>query len=45
VNLIDGDHFCTENLVMTRLSERLREAFPGIDFSIAECHKQTVQYY
>ena len=42
INLIDADHFCTENVVVPVLLERLSKAFPGVEFKISEIHHQTV---
>ncbi|MDR2357827.1 MAG: Nif3-like dinuclear metal center hexameric protein [Oscillospiraceae bacterium] len=44
VNLIDGDHFCTENTVVPGLAEALREAFPSVNTSISKRHGQTVKF-
>ncbi len=45
VNLIDADHFCTENVVVPVLTEWLRGAFPGVDVRISQVHRQTAQFY
>ncbi|MCD8117336.1 MAG: Nif3-like dinuclear metal center hexameric protein [Oscillospiraceae bacterium] len=45
VNLIDADHFCTENVVVPVLAGWLREAFPELDVHIAKSHGQTAQFY
>jgi len=45
INLIDGDHYCTENLVTGVLAEKLRGAFPSVNVSISAKHKQTTQFY
>ena len=45
INLIDGDHYCTENLVTSVLAEKLRGAFPSVRVTISSKHKQTVQFY
>ena len=42
MNLIDADHFCTENVVIPVLFDRLRAEFPGIDFRISEKHRQVI---
>lgn len=44
INLIDGDHFCTENPVICDLSRRLSMAFPGVEFMISRVHDQTVRF-
>ena len=45
MNLIDGDHFCTENLVVPVLRERLSCGFPEIDVRISSRHSQTACFY
>lgn len=42
INLIDGDHFCTENLIIPVLARRLGEAFPKIEFTVSQRHHQVV---
>ena len=44
LNLIDADHFCTENVVVPVLHKWLTEAFPEIEVRISAVHKQTVQF-
>ncbi len=44
VNLIDGDHFCTENVVTPVLARWLREAFPELDVRVSQVHGQTAQF-
>lgn len=45
INLIDADHFCTENPVMSALQKRLSQAFPDVRFLLSQKHKQTVSFY
>ena len=45
INLIDGDHFCTENLVTGVLVEKLREKFPKSEVSVSQRHRQTASFY
>lgn len=45
LNLIDGDHFCTENPVIPVLAEKLRTAFPETEFLVSERHDQTARYF
>ena len=45
INLIDADHFCTENVVIPVLEKRLTEAFPDTDFFVSSRHCQTVSFY
>lgn len=44
VNLIDADHFCTENPVIGDLARRLREAWPETEFVVSRVHGQTVRF-
>ena len=43
-NLIDGDHFCTENVVVPYLAEKLQSAFPDIDIIVSKVHSQTTKF-
>lgn len=45
INLIDADHFCTENPVMFELERVLSAAFPSVDFKISERHHQTACFF
>lgn len=44
LNLIDADHFCTENVVVPVMYERLRERWPEIEVRISKVHSQTIQF-
>ena len=44
INLIDGDHFCTENVVVPQLKRLLLEIDPSLDVRISKVHKQTVRF-
>ena len=44
LNLIDADHFCTENVVVPVLHKWLTGAFPEIDVRVSAVHKQTVRF-
>lgn len=44
INLIDADHFCTENPVMQVLQKRLQQAFPAVEFILSERHHQTAEF-
>lgn len=44
INLIDADHFCTENVVVPVLEGWLRNKFPGLDVRISQAHHQTAQF-
>ena len=45
LNLIDGDHYCTENVVTPVLAERLRTLFPGVQVKISGVHHQTAEFF
>jgi dinuclear metal center YbgI/SA1388 family protein len=45
INLIDADHFCTENVVVPVLHDWLTQAFPDITVAISQVHGQTAQFY
>lgn len=44
INLIDADHFCTENPVIPVLAGKLRRSFPETEFIVSACHGQTVLF-
>ncbi len=44
LNLIDADHFCTENVVVPVFYEKLKERWPELDVYISEVHKQAIQF-
>ena len=45
INLIDGDHFCTENLVVGVLVDKLRGAFPGTEVFASRRQGQTARFF
>ncbi len=45
INLIDGDHFCTETVVTPVLQKLIAEAFPEIIVSVSKRHVQTAQFF
>lgn len=45
INLIDADHFCTENVVIPVLRDWICEAFPDVEVIISRTHGQTAQFY
>ena len=45
LNLIDADHFCTENPVIPILAERLRLQFPELKILVSQVHQQLVQFF
>ncbi len=45
INLIDADHFCTENPVIPELARRLREVYPQVVFAVSRVHGQTARFF
>ncbi len=44
INLIDADHFCTENVVVPVLYSKLKDSWPDMDVYISKIHGQAVQF-
>lgn len=44
LNLIDADHFCTENVVVPFMADALAKRFPEIETVISKIHRQTIQF-
>ena len=44
INLIDADHFCTENPVIPVLRDFLAESFTDVEFSVSKAHGQVVSF-
>ena len=44
LNIIDGDHFCTENVVTPVLESKLKALFPAVCTTISKIHRQTAQF-
>lgn len=45
LNLIDADHFCTENPVIWDLCRRLQAAFPELECTVSRVLGQTVRFF
>ena len=45
LNLIDADHYCTENPVINRLKLKLSLQFPDVEFTVSEVHKQVIKFF
>lgn len=43
INVVDADHFCTENVVVPVLAELLHAGFPELELRISERHTQTLR--
>ena len=44
INLIDADHFCTEDLVMYSLRDKLAARFPEAEFTVSAVHHQIIDF-
>ena len=45
LNLIDADHFCTENPVIPDLAGRLQEAFPELECLVSRVHGPVIAFF
>jgi dinuclear metal center YbgI/SA1388 family protein len=45
INLVDADHFCTENTVVPVLAGWLKKAFPDVEVAISQRHGETSRFY
>lgn len=45
INLIDADHFCTENPIIPVLAGKLSQRFPEVEFLVSQRHKQLIRFY
>ena len=45
INFIDADHFCTENVVVPVLADKLSGRFEDVSFVVSSVHKQTAQFF
>lgn len=45
MNIIDGDHFCTENVVVPVLRRLLEFTFADIEIVVSKSHEQTVKFF
>lgn len=44
INLIDADHFCTENPVIPHLAQKLGKAFENVEFIVSTAHGQIIEF-
>ena len=44
MNLIDADHFCTEQPVIPTLCEKLKQRFPEVSFSVSQKHVPLIRF-
>ena len=44
MNLIDADHYCTENPIMAVLCGKLQAKFPDISFCVSEKHHAVIKF-
>lgn len=45
INLIDAGHFCTENVIVPVLHDKLIQRFPDIEFSVSKRHDKTISFF
>ena len=45
INLIDADHYCTENVIVPVIASWIAEAYPDVCIIQSRTHKQTAQFY
>ena len=45
INLIDADHFCTENVIVPVICEKLKGKFPECVIWVSKKHCQTAQFF
>ena len=45
LNLIDADHYYTENPVMSDLAEKLRGRFPDLQIELSQVHKAVASFF
>jgi len=45
ISLIDGDHYCTENLVIPALADKLKKEFNSVEFFVSKVHKQLISFH
>ena len=45
LNLIDADHYCTENPVIPVLAQRLSLRFPEVVFQVSGRHRQVISFF
>jgi len=45
VNLVDADHFCTENVVVPVLARWLSDAFSDVEVIVSQRHGETSRFY
>ena len=44
LNLIDADHFCTENVVVPVLRDKLKEKWEELEVEVSAVHGQTIKF-
>lgn len=45
INVIDGDHFATENLIIPPLARYISGAFPEVETIVSKTHKQIIKFF
>ena len=45
LNLVDADHFCTENVVVPVIKSMLCDKYPSLEVRVSQVHTQTAQFF
>ena len=45
INLIDADHFCTENVIVPVLADKLKAKFPELNVLTSDRHSHTAKSF
>lgn len=45
INLIDADHYCTENVIVPVMCSKLKNAFPELEIVISNIHTQPIMFF
>jgi len=45
INLIEGGHFCTENLVIPVVAQKLRDNFSNLEILTSKVHNQIIRFF
>ena len=45
INLIEADHYCTENVISVPLQQAIRAAFPELEVTVSARHDQVARFF
>jgi len=45
INLIEADHYCTENVISVPIQESICAAFPEVEVTVSTWHEQVAQFF